>query len=214
VSPFILRLFGTPLLARGEGGEAVTSLGAKPLALLAYLVLERRPHSRETLAGLLWGESPEVEARASLRQALKQLRDVLGETVHAERALVEVSDQLACDVLDFKAAAEHEPLRASGFPVPRFFEGISIRRAPEFEEWVSTTRGELQRLYHQVLGRLAREAMGQCRWRDAVELADRLLASEPVSDEAAQLAVEARYLAGNRSGALAKFGEYRDLLAH
>jgi DNA-binding SARP family transcriptional activator len=214
VSPFILRLFGTPLLARGEGGEAVTSLGAKPLALLAYLVLERRPHSRETLAGLLWGESPEVEARASLRQALKQLRDVLGETVHAERALVEVSDQLACDVLDFKAAAEHEPLRAAGFPVPRFFEGISIRRAPEFEEWVSTTRGELQRLYHQVLGRLAREAMGQCRWRDAVELADRLLASEPVSDEAAQLAVEARYLAGNRSGALAKFGEYRDLLAH
>ncbi|HEY9016496.1 MAG TPA: hypothetical protein VIM84_15685, partial [Gemmatimonadales bacterium] len=92
-----LRLFGTPLLAAGETGERVIPLGVKPLALLAYLVLERRPHSRESLAGLLWGESPELEARASLRQALKQLRDELGELVRAERALVEVTGELACD---------------------------------------------------------------------------------------------------------------------
>ena len=83
MSAFLLRLFGPPLLATGEAGDGVAQLGAKPLALLAYLVLERRPHSREALAGLLWGESPEVEARASLRQALKQLRDVLGDQVHA-----------------------------------------------------------------------------------------------------------------------------------
>ena len=40
-----------PLLATGEGRPVVPALGAKPLALLAYLVLERRPHSREALAG-------------------------------------------------------------------------------------------------------------------------------------------------------------------
>ena len=112
----MLRLFGTPLLATGEVGDGAAPLGAKPLALLAYLVLERRPHSRETLAGLLWGESPEVEARASLRQALKQLRDALGDTVHAERALVELTGSLACDVLDFREAVERDPVRAVGFP--------------------------------------------------------------------------------------------------
>jgi DNA-binding SARP family transcriptional activator len=191
----------------------VAPLGAKPLALLAYLVLERRPHSREALAGLLWGESPEVEARASLRQALKQLRDVLGDLVRAERALVEVTAPLACDVLTFREAAERDPISAAGFAVPRFFEGASVRRAPQFEEWLSSTRGDLLRLYHQVLARLGQEAMAQCRWRDATELADRWLLSEPVSDQAAHLAIEARYLSGNRAGALAKFAEYRDLLA-
>ena len=209
---FTLRLFGTPILANGEAGEGVATLGAKPLALLAYLLLERRPHSRETLAGLLWGESPEVEARASLRQALKQLRDVLGDQVHAERALVELTGTMACDVLDFREAVERDPVRAVGFPVPRFFEGASLRRAPQFDEWVSTTRGDLLRQYHEALASLAREAMGQCRWREATELADRWLLSEPVSDEAAHLAVEARYLSGNRAGALARFAEYRDLL--
>ena len=213
MSGFLLRLFGTPVLAAGEAGETVVPLGAKPLALLAYLVVERRPHSRESLAGLLWGESPEVEARASLRQALKQLRDALGDTIHAERALVEITTPVACDVLRFRAAVEEDPMAAAGFAVPRFFEGASLRRAPQFEEWLSSTRGELLRLYHQVLARLAREAMTQCRWREATELADRWLLSEPVSDEAAHLAVEARYLSGNRGGALARFAEYRDLLA-
>jgi DNA-binding SARP family transcriptional activator len=213
VSAFLLRLFGTPILATGEAGESAAQLGAKPLALLAYLVLERRPHSRESLAGLLWGESPEVEARASLRQALKQLRDVVGDLVHTTRALVEVTGPLACDVLTFRGAVEHDPVGAAEFAVPRFFEGALLRRAPQFEEWVSSTRGELLRLYHQVLAQLAREAITQCRWREATELADRWLLSEPVSDEAAHLAVEARYLSGNRAGALARFAEYRDLLA-
>ena len=54
--------------------------------------------------------------------------------------------------------------------------------------------------------------MGQWHWREAVELADRWLACDPLSDEAARLAVESRYLAGNRGAALARFAEYRALL--
>ena len=59
--------------------------GGKVLALLTYLVLEPGPHTREELAGLLWGESPEPEARASLRQAIKHLRDALGDIVRSDR---------------------------------------------------------------------------------------------------------------------------------
>jgi DNA-binding SARP family transcriptional activator len=212
VPNFSLSLFGAPVLASDEGGPVTPPLGAKPLALLAFLVLERRPQSREALAGLLWGESPETEARASLRQALKHLRGALGEVLHADRTLIELAAPLACDVLEFRAALPQDPARAAGFDVPRFLDGFSIRRAPAFEDWVASTRVTLRRQYHEVLGRLAREAMGQWRWREAVELADRWLAGDPVSDEAAQLAVEARYLSGNRAGALARFAEYRELL--
>lgn len=182
------------------------------MALLAFLVLEPRAHTRESLAGLLWGESPEVEARASLRQALKQLREVLGEGLRADRAAVELAVPPSCDVVDFRAAAAGEPSRAAGMPAPAFLAGFSVRHAPAFEEWATTTRAALLREYHQVLGALAREAMDQRRWREAAELADRWLANEAVSEEAALLAVEARYLAGDRGAALARYGEYRAVL--
>ena len=213
MSTYVLSLFGAPVLATAEGGSVAPALGAKPMALLVFLTLDRRPHSREALAGLLWGESPEAEARASLRQALKHLREAIGEAVHADRSLIELASPPACDVLEFQAALVQDPARAAAFDVPRFLDGFSVRRASQFEEWVATTRATLLRQYQEVLGRLAREAMGQWRWRDAMELADRWLAGDPVSDEAAQLAVEARYLSGNRAAALARYAEFRDLVA-
>ncbi len=63
-----------------------------------------------------------------------------------------------------------------------------------------------------VLGTLARDAMDRRRWREAVELADRWLACDRLSEEAARVAIEARYLAGDRGAALAKLAEYRTAL--
>jgi DNA-binding SARP family transcriptional activator len=209
---FTLTLFGAPVLATSEGRPVTPALGAKAMALLVYLVLEHRPQTREALAGLLWGESPDAEARASLRQSLKHLRETLGDLLNAERTLIDLSGPVQCDVLDFLAALDNEPERAAAFDVPRFLDGFSIRRAPLFDEWVAATRTRLLRQYHQVIARQAQDAMSQWRWRDAVELADRWLASDPVSDEAAQLAIEARYLSGDRGAALARYAEYRELL--
>src|SRR3712207_9058414 len=51
----------------------------RSLALLVYLRLEgRHGHSRGALAGLLWGNRPEENARHSLTQALGRLRVHLG----------------------------------------------------------------------------------------------------------------------------------------
>ena len=62
-------------------GQAVTGFESdKARALLAYLAVEYdRPHAREKLAGLLWPESSEAAARASLSEALTNLRHVLGD---------------------------------------------------------------------------------------------------------------------------------------
>ena len=52
----------------------------KVRALLAYLTVEAdRAHRREKLIGLLWPDSPEEAARHNLRQALFNLRLVLGD---------------------------------------------------------------------------------------------------------------------------------------
>ena len=46
----------------------------KSLALLSYLAVTGRPHTRAALAGLLWGQVNEANALASLRKALADLR--------------------------------------------------------------------------------------------------------------------------------------------
>ena len=57
--------------------DGAGALPAKSLALLAFLALEAGPRSREELTALLWGESPDEKASASLRQALSHLRSNL-----------------------------------------------------------------------------------------------------------------------------------------
>ncbi|HUF36236.1 MAG TPA: AAA family ATPase [Gemmatimonadales bacterium] len=208
----VLTLLGPPVLCRADGAPLLPQPGAKALALLAYLLLEPGPHTREELAGLLWGESPESEARASLRQALKHLRDAVGDAVRGDRRQVEMASPIACDIMDFRRRLVGAPREAVAYDITRFLAGFSVRHAPRFEEWVSEVRTALLHQYTQALGGLAREAVGQWRWKDAVELAERWLACDPLSEEAARLAIEARYLSGDRGAALARFAEYRGLL--
>ena len=204
-----LTLLGPPSVSLTDKAPNVPALGAKDLALLTFLVLEPGPHTREELAGLLWGESSEAEARTSLRQSLQHLRTQLGPLVRGDRAVVEVMGRVECDVLEFRKMVVQEPRLALTMDIPRFLAGFSVRRAPQFEDWVTETRRGLLRQYQDALGTLAREAMGQWRWRDAAELAGRWTASDPFSDEAIRLATEAHYLAGDRGAALARYTEYR-----
>ena len=73
LGPFKVTLDGKPV-TRFEADTA--------RALLAYLALcasTQAPCRRETLAGLLWPEQPEAEARHNLRQALSRLRRAIGD---------------------------------------------------------------------------------------------------------------------------------------
>jgi DNA-binding SARP family transcriptional activator len=212
VAALTLNLLGPPSLQLPDGASVTPQPGGKILALLTYLALEGGPHTREELAGLLWGESTDSEARASLRQALKQLRTQVGDRIRVDRTAVELVGPLECEIREFRARVLQEPARAVSTDIPRFLAGFSVRNAPRFEEWLAQTRRELLRQYQHALGTLAREAMGQWRWREAAELAERWLTSDPLSDEAVRLAVEARYLSGDRGAALGRFNEYRTAL--
>ena len=61
------------------GQQVLTGLEARRVQeLFCYLLLHRRDvHCRETLAGLLWGDSSAAQAKKYLRQALWQLQTAL-----------------------------------------------------------------------------------------------------------------------------------------
>src|SRR5262245_65952737 len=66
--------------AQTGAGRALILPTKKSKALLAYLALHPdRPCSRETLTALLWGDTPDVQARQSLRQAVYHIRRALGD---------------------------------------------------------------------------------------------------------------------------------------
>lgn len=75
----MVRLYVLGELRLEVDGEPVElPVSRKARLLLAMLALERRAHGRGELAGRLWPDVREDSARASLRNALAQLRGAFG----------------------------------------------------------------------------------------------------------------------------------------
>lgn len=209
----ILTLFGFPTACFGgaAGGQPLR-LGAKSLGLLVFLALEPGPHLRERLASLLWGEFSDDNARTSLRQALRQLRDALGDLVEADRRTVQLTTPARSDVADFLDACGRGSIDAIGFDVPAFLRGLTVSGAPAFEEWADAQRSQLMRRWLRAIREAAQNAVLRSRWREAFSLAERWLAADPLNEEATAIAMEGMYCLGDRAGALAQYRNYRELL--
>lgn len=82
-----LTLLGGAEVSR-DGKPISGFFSAKVRALLIYLAVTGRPHSREALASLLWGELPEADAKTNLRQALTNLRKLVGDHLLIDRETV------------------------------------------------------------------------------------------------------------------------------
>src|SRR3712207_2378117 len=68
-------LLGAPRI-EADGSQRPPPRGRKPWALLAYLAVTGRPHDRERLAQLLFGQAD--DPMAALRWNLAELRRLLG----------------------------------------------------------------------------------------------------------------------------------------
>ena len=92
-----LTLLGGFALDSGGGGE-LTLPTRKDRLLLAYLALSAgKPQTRDRLAGLLWGDRAETQARDSLKQALAGIRQAFRQAaldpVRADRESVAFVDR-------------------------------------------------------------------------------------------------------------------------
>jgi DNA-binding SARP family transcriptional activator len=210
VTGVVLTLLGSP--SASIPPHRLAPLGAKTIGLLAYLALEPGVHPRETLATLLWSDSGDDDARASLRQALRQLRHAFGDTVAADRQSVWLTTPVECDVVQFLDVARRDARAAAAFEVDRFLHGATFRQAPAFNEWAAATRERLIRLWIDALRDAARQAVGRSRWQEALQHAERWLRVDPLSEEAMGVIVEAEYCVRGRAAALRRFAGFRDCL--
>ena len=117
----------------------------KPLLLLARLLNEPAGLQREELASFLWDKMPDHRARASLRQALHLLRQVLGpDVIDGDRLQVRLMRPVAADLTAFLTAVREGDsasavLRYAG----PFLEDLLVADAHEAEQWVSSEQRRL-----------------------------------------------------------------------
>lgn len=196
-------------------------------ALLAYLALAaNRPHPRAALAGLLWPEEPEEAARRNLRQALFQLRRVLGSAgsaLIADQNAVRFEDAgVWTDAAAFthllQICSHHEHARpdhcaacmmryAEAVALYRgeFLQGIFIDDSPALEEWLLMQREWFHARCMEMLDALAEWHEATGAFQIAHRYAQRQIELDPLREEAHRRAMRALALAGQRSAALAAY---------
>ncbi|WP_145975605.1 NB-ARC domain-containing protein [Deinococcus gobiensis] len=143
---------------------------AKPLTLLAYLVLEG-PTTRRQLRTLFWNDS--TEAGNSLRVTLSQLRTVLPDQIIVEGEQVRV--ELQCDAaLMLQAVQEQRYADALSFYKGPFLPGWGQHGA-ELEEWWGQTRDYLASRAAQAALGLGEAAASTGNWAQGAAYAAQAL---------------------------------------
>lgn len=159
---FLIRLHGDFRVVDCATGADATPRSRKSRALLAYLALAPdRCAGRERLTGLLWSDRGEEQARASLRQALAELRGLpLGRGLAISRRDVSLADGMfETDLGRVVAAAQsgdlarlYDPLNQLGTVLLGDLEGTDRC----FDDWLLIERARQQgRIVQTVLAATA-----------------------------------------------------------
>jgi TolB-like protein len=207
--------------ARMDGEKEADLPTRKTQALLAYLASPPgRAHRRETLACLLWGEREETKARHSLSQALCSIRKALADgapsVVAADRDEVALdSEAVRVDVGEFERLLARETPDAIEEAVALYrgdlLAGLAADEEP-FEDWL---RGERERLRSLALEAMSRLLEHYCRDGDTgrgTVLARRILALDPLREDAHRALIRLYAVSGQRASALRQYERCRETL--
>lgn len=215
-----IRLLGVPEVYLGE--RLLSFRTRKVLALLVYLVVDRRMHSRESLTALLWPESSSHSAATTLRVTLSRLRRALhplGDVLITEAGNVGIDSGCASDLdVDWLARATRPETPPDELMVTLemdrgdFLEGFSLPDAPGFDTWAAIQRETCQRQLETIYDRLSQHLLATHESTAAVETAVRWVARAPLSEQAYRRLMVAQALRGQRPAALQTYEQLRATL--
>lgn len=232
-----LRFFG-PFQVTRAARPITTFESDKGRALLTYLAVEAaQAHPRHALTALLWPDYTETSARGSLRQALYQLRQAIGDEESTPPYLLITRQTLQfnpaapsqCDVTAFISCLQHcashahpqlaqcpaclaQLRQAVDLYQGEFLAGFAIADSVPFEEW---RRSKQEQCHLQALDALTvlatvDEAAGI--WARAQQYARRQLALEPWREEAHRQLMRLLTYQGQRAAAVAQYHTCRQVL--
>ena len=214
-------------------GRPLTDLGTrKATALLAFLVCQTRPFSRETLAELLWDDRDPQQAQANLRSLLSGMRTRLKPYLTITRHTVAFNHESEywLDTAEFLRLLQHEEakpgppgmLSAAGLQALEtavalyrgdFLDGFYVRESRGFEEWVALERERLQRQAIIALRLLVDRSQAQGEYAAALDYINQLIGLDDLSERANRDKMLLLARNGRLNAALRHYETYKTLLA-
>jgi WD40 repeat protein/DNA-binding SARP family transcriptional activator len=216
-----LELFGSPQI-RLDGHPITHLISRKAQALLIYIAVTGKLHSREMLAELFWQNMPSNQSMKNLRTVLPSLRQVVGSHLIITRQTILFNRQCPyhLDVEAVQAIADcHNPDIDSQFlsnSVAQyqgdFLAGFYVPGAPDFENWVLMEREQLRELAIEGLHLLAEQYLKQRNYTAGLAITRKLLALDPWRETAHQQQMVFFAHTGQRRAALAQYDLCRQIL--
>ena len=210
-------LFGPVSIRQGEREIRIRS--QKLRAILGYVALnDSLVETRERLVGLLWSEMlGEDQARAVLRQVVRELRGLLGDADGGALSLGAREIRLRRDAIDVDVwtvmhaaeAGEVHPLLLERQQLPEQLLAGLDDLDPAFRAWVIAKRHALR---DRLLRSLERAMTNGPPPQAEVRLAEAILNLDPTHEDARRRLMRARVAAGDTAGALRIYKALWDLL--
>ncbi|MGB8328507.1 MAG: BTAD domain-containing putative transcriptional regulator, partial [Polyangiales bacterium] len=199
-----------PFEAEWSDGTAVKVIGKKLQGLLGYLAVEnRRPHSREQLASLLWSETGDERARHNLRQALSKIRRTCGPLIQSTGESLALDMSLcSVDAYEFASLSRSEEVadleRCMTLYRDDLLDGLVLREAL-YDEWLLNAQQQFRRTACDAIERLASTLADRGRPEDAVTVLNRRITMDPACEPAHRHLMELFERIGRRSDALRQY---------
>ena len=223
MTTFSVRLFGKFCAQRDE--QVIDSLDMrKSKDLFCYLALNRdQPHARESVAGLLWGNTTTAQSKAYLRKALWQLQEALHDpTAPAGQHILLVDSEwiqlnpkanLWLDIEVFEQAfnqaqgiAGHQ---ISADCAQALRSAIDLYRGELLEgcyqDWCLYERERLQNIYLAILDKLMGYCEAQQEYEHGLVYGARILRYDRAREQTHRRLMRLHALAGDRSAALRQY---------
>jgi DNA-binding SARP family transcriptional activator len=208
-------LLGRVGIRTAEGAE-VRLVGRHVQALFTLLALTRRPRTREAIATDLWPESV-LAATGPLRQALYQLRTVLvGSGLEVDAVLETDAETVglrpeairSLDVARFEACTDDPSCSAA--------EAVSLYSGDLAEglghDCFAAERERLADRFEDALALVARQRLADGDADGARLAAERLIARDPLREEAHEVLIAVHGRTGSRSQVVRQYRRLSDVL--
>jgi DNA-binding SARP family transcriptional activator len=219
-----LLFLGPPRLLLG-GEDASGRIPAKHLALVAYLAARAPEHqARNTVAGLLWSETSDEASLYRLRHALWEIRRAFGDDLlksDNRSCWLCIDNGVKVDVLDFKSGCkllnelmtDVESLQGL-VEIYRgdLLEGLTVREAPLFEEWLLSERERLNLSYLDALWYLSRAQITAGKLDEAILTLNQLIEADPLRERGYRALMGVHLRRGDKTAALQVYSRCVDVL--
>lgn len=198
--PLAIHLLGPQPRVLLAGEPQPAPRGRKAWGLLAYLLTTASAPSREWLAELLFSDAG--DPLNALSWNLTQIRRLLGPgaTLAGQPVVVTLPAGSFVDVHALTRGTWMQAIDIPGLGL-ELLQGKGFPASPGFEAWLLTSRRRLAGAAEGVLREAARARLSTGDAGKAIELSGRLVAANPLDEDAQELLVRAYAASGNRVAA-------------